>query len=186
MMESKHSPITKTCAYDTERLHVLPWKEYADSAEKVLAFAELVTEILSPEVTKDLPAGWQQIITSADAKQWVQERDEESSLLLIQDQSSQSIIGLMFLHESESDDSSIEVRLGYLISQEHWGMGYATELIKGLVHWCKGIEKIKSISGGVESANIGSIKVLEKNSFKCESEPNASTLFFEYHFQRGH
>jgi len=179
------SSVTKSCAYHTKRLHVLPWKEYADSTKKILAFAELVTEILSPEVTKDLPSGWQQIITPADAKQWVEERDEESSLLIIQDQSSKAIIGLMFLHESESDDSSIEVRLGYLIAEKHWGKGYATELVQGLVHWCKSIEKIKSISGGVESGNIGSIKVLERSDFKCVSETNEPTLFFVYHFQRG-
>ena len=184
-MESMHSPVTKSSSYHTERLHVLPWKEYANSSEKVHAFAELVTEILSPEVTKDLPSGWQQIITAADARQWVEERDEESSLLLIQDQSSQAIIGLMFLYESESKDLSIEVRLGYLIAQKHWGKGYATELIQGLVHWCKSIEKIKSISGGVESGNIGSIKVLERNGFKCISDANDPTLFFVYHFQRG-
>ena len=181
-----HSPVTKSCAYNTERLQVLPWKDYADSSEKVFAFAELVSQLLSPEVTKDLPDSWQQVFTGADAKQWVEDRDEESNLLLIQNQSSKAIIGLMFLHESESDDSSVEVRLGYLIAQEHWGKGYATELIQGLVLWCKGIKKIKSISGGVESGNIGSIKVLERSDFKCISEANDPTLFFVYHFQRKH
>jgi len=159
---------------------------YADSAEKVHAFAELVSQLLSPEVTKDLPDSWQQVFTGADAKQWVSERDKESSLLLIQDESTQTIIGLMFLHESTEEDSSVEVRLGYLIAQEHWGKGYATELVQGLVEWCKGVENIKSILGGVESTNLGSIKVLERSGFKCESDANEPTLFFAYHFQRGH
>jgi len=40
------------------------------------------------------------------------------------------------------------------------------------------------ISGGVESDNIGSIKVLESNGFKCMFDARELTLFFVYHFLR--
>jgi len=49
-----------------------------------------------------------------------------------------------------------------------WGKGYAAELIGGFVKWCKDND-ISTVTGGVDSDNIASIRVLEKNNFVRES-----------------
>lgn len=53
----------------------------------------------------------------------------------------------------------------YLISETLWWKGYGTELIKGLVVWCKSSRNIRSLSGGVATKNTGSARILEKCGF---------------------
>jgi L-amino acid N-acyltransferase YncA len=59
-------------------------------------------------------------------------------------------------------------------------------LIGALVEWCKNNDNIKSLSGGVESDNIGSIKIMEKTGFSLsrKSNPSDQVLFYEIVFNR--
>lgn len=41
-------------------------------------FAQDVIKILTPNVTQTLSDGWQNITTISNAKEWIQERNEES------------------------------------------------------------------------------------------------------------
>ena len=51
-----------------------------------------------------------------------------------------------------------------MLAESAWGKGFATELITGLVNWCRE-NAIKSITGGVEHNNPASARVLEKCGF---------------------
>ncbi len=89
-------------------------------------------------------------------------------------------IGLLLLHESTPDAS--ELRLGYLIGESHWGVGYATELVRGLVEWAR-IHSYALIIAGVAADNQPSRRVLEKCGFSSSGESSSSELFYEIHLR---
>lgn len=120
---------------------------------------------MTPNVTKALPDDWQKIDTLSKAENWVNERKADSNFYAISLTETNEIVGFLFLYNSEEIKTLNYLILGYLLTESVWGKGIGSELIKGLVKWCKESEIINSISGGVEKDNIGSIKVLEKNGF---------------------
>lgn len=71
--------------------------------------------------------------------------------------------------------------VGYAIRFNHWGKGYATEAMKGLLDWWWALpregEEAGRKSGGKEAilanankANGGSLRVMEKSGFKVYHE----------------
>jgi len=176
--------IEERCQYKTQRLSVSPWTKQVRSHELENIFALRVIEILTPNVTKALPDGWQKLKSINDAKKWINDRNLESHFLTIQLNSTGETIGFIFLFESESNQTSFDLRFGYLLSEKLWGKGIGTELIEGLIKWCKEAGDIKSLTGGVECDNIGSIKVLEKTGFSISDmdSPSEQVIFYEYQF----
>ncbi len=162
--------------FATERLSLMRWQNLATTPNFEDAGITAVLTILSPEVTKALPDGWQSVNTPEKAKKWIAERDADSHFYAVVNKESREVIGFLFLYR---DGESQELRLGYLIGEAYWGKGIGTELIKGLVSWCKTAQVVKSLSGGVEENNIGSIKVLEKCGFQESSEemPSGVSLY---------
>jgi [ribosomal protein S5]-alanine N-acetyltransferase len=58
--------------------------------------------------------------------------------------------------------------VGYSLSKNHNGKGYATEAVKLIVNYAFTSLKLHRIEAGVMPRNIGSIRVLEKAGFKKE------------------
>lgn len=164
------------CTFRTERLIVAP----LSTDEDLNALAVRAMEILSPEVTKSMPPGWQSIDDANKASDWIQERDSESTFLLVKSRVDDVVQGFIFLYIEDENLSAI--RFGYLFGQESWGKGLGTEVLRGFVDWARKNGSVKSISGGVEKTNIGSIKVLEKVGF-IELGSNSDTIFYEYRFE---
>jgi RimJ/RimL family protein N-acetyltransferase len=149
--------------------------------ENMIALAARTKDILSPEVTHSLPPGWQSIYSLERAKEWIEERANESAFLLIKSKLNPEVLGFIFLYPDESDDKNkIAIRFGYLLGKENWGKGIGTEVLGGFVKWAEKTHAIKSISGGVEKSNIGSIKVLEKVGFSKLENDTPDTIFYEY------
>jgi ribosomal-protein-alanine N-acetyltransferase len=176
--------IEERCNFDTKRLSVSSWTNQVKGLDSEINFAEKVTEILSPNVTKALPDGWQSIDTINGAQEWINERNKESHFVTIQLSTTNERVGFIFLYESDSEHEFHDLRFGYLLSEKVWGKGLGTELIEGLIKWCKKEGNIKLISGGVETDNIGSIKVLEKTGFSASTVDNQTegVIFYEYQF----
>ena len=180
----KQKTIEKRCNFKTDRLSVCGWASlYADKESKN-NFDKKVISILTPKVTKSLPDGWQNIKTVTDAQSWIRDRAEESHFVTVQLKPTNEIVGFIFFYESDFQESSYKLRFGYLLSDSVWGKGLGVELIKGLINWCKAEGNIISISGGVETDNVGSIKVLEKTGFSPSTIANRTedTVFYEYLF----
>ena len=55
-----------------------------------------------------------------------------------------------------------EYELGYRIIQKYWGRGYATELCEGLIHYTLDEMKLSKITAVTCSANIASVKILDR------------------------
>ena len=67
----------------------------------------------------------------------------------------------MMLFESPQTD----VRLGYLLAEQAWGRGLASELVGGFVCWYEANPAIRHLVAGVDQDNVASVRVLEKNGF---------------------
>ena len=123
--------------------------------------------MLTEPVTRMLPSAWQGDYTVSRAREWIRERDQEGTTLLVIDNSTKEPVGLVILIEVDSKNAidGIEVRVGYLLAESAWGKGLATELVKGLVEWCRTQSTIATLAGGVNADHPVSMRVLEKNGF---------------------
>ena len=178
---AKNNSLDQRCSFETKRLLIKSWKFQVAKPSSESEFAKIVIKILSKKVTKSLPDGWQEIDSIKKAIEWIKNRAEESTFLIVQLNSTLEVVGFLFLYESNLSDKSIELRLGYLLSESVWGRGLGSELIRGLVQWCEDHSDITSISCGIESENLGSIKVLEKNGFVAVLSKNTrgNVIFME-------
>ena len=136
--------------------------------------------MLTEPVTRSLPESWQGSDSLARADRWIAERDDEGCALLAVEKATGQPAGLVILFESELPEAGgSELRVGYLLAETYWGMGVATELVEGLVAWCRGQAEISSLAGGVERSNPASRRVLEKNGFSLAGDDSdrAEQLF---------
>ena len=166
-------------SFKTDRLSVMPL-----SSDLNLELLSVETNsILSPEVTKALPPGWQNIDSNDKAAAWLEDRLGESVVLLIHSQDDADLLGFIFLYmDDDSTENTIVIRFGYLLGKKSWGKGIGTEVMRGFIQWAKDTKYVKSVSGGVEKSNLGSIKVLEKAGFEKSEEETEDTLFYSYRF----
>ena len=141
------------------------WHSLTTDDWAVQDLAEVVAQILTDRVTRSLPTGWQGAYTLDRASKWIEERDAEGTALLVVGRATGTPMGLMILFEpATADNAAVEVRLGYLLAEDAWGGGLASELVSGFVDWCRRHE-VGSVVGGVERDNAASRRVLEKNGF---------------------
>lgn len=178
-MKNKLSEVlNENCLFKTSRVSILNWNFIESQMELKNSTIESVLKIMTPNVTKSLPGGWQKLDTAHKAKNWINERKEDSNFYSIILTETNEIIGFLFLYENHDIKESNELRLGYLLTETIWGKGIGSELIKGLLKWSNNSGIINSISGGVEKDNIGSIKVLEKNGFYKSNEKLPGNMLF--------
>ncbi len=157
----------ESCRFETERLLVNEWRSLSSSDWREQDLADVVISMLTENVTHDLPGPWRGSYTVERGRQWVNERDEEGTTLLAIEKSTRQAVGLMILSEVQDTErvNHTDMRLGYLLSEDHWGKGLASEMVTGFIDWCRHQTSILSISGGVATDNIASIRVLQKNGF---------------------
>ena len=169
------------CEFETTRLRVNRLDNFISEASDDHEFSKQIISILSDEVTQSLPSGWQGISTIEQAVAWITDRKSDGLASVIISKSKDEVVGFLFLSvEHSAISSDFEVRLGYLLTEKIWGQGFGGELIGGLIDWCKNDGRISVITGGVDTSNIGSIRVLEKNDFVpsvAESAPDGVVIY---------
>ena len=167
----------RNCTFETGRLLVKDWHTVSSSDWRSRELADVVLAMLTERVTRSLPATWQSICTTGRAREWIEERDREGPTLLVVDKLTQRAVGLMFLFEMKAEGCADDrdVRLGYLLSEDSWGKGIASELVDGFVRWCREQGTISSIAGGVAPDNPASARVLDKNGFRLLGGGDALT-----------
>lgn len=154
-------------AFVTERLTVRPWHDWVGSANGSTELAEVVAGMLTPAVTASLPDEWHGRFSVERARRWIDQRDAEGDTLLAVDEASARAVGLLVLHVSRAGpDQRVDIRLGYLIAEADWGLGFGRELVTGFVDWCRRQARVRSIAGGVDADNAASIRILEGNGFE--------------------
>jgi RimJ/RimL family protein N-acetyltransferase len=100
------------------------------------------------------------------AFQWVIERKEDRQLLGM-------IVARVEHHRWE---------LGYVLAHRHWGSGYMTEAVKGLIDWAFARAEVFRVWAVCDIENVASARVLEKAGMQREGvlrrwsvHPNVST-----------
>ena len=151
-----------TCGFTTERLKVQGVAAVLVEDLSEDAFLQRIIQLLSDEVVQSLPAYFHHINTLAKARQWLKIMRSESHLLVIQSRDSATTMGCVFLHEGDNKT----IHLGYFLGQSYWRKGYATEVLKGLVGWCKTSTAVNQLVGGVEADNVASANLLQQIGFE--------------------
>ena len=157
----------------TERLDVQEVAAHP-SIKVIEPLLTAITKTLTPTVVENLPPYFHDIVTIEDAKHWLDKMLDESRLLLVKEQSSNEIIGFLFI--SNSDYS--EAHIGYLLSEKHWGKGLATELLSGFIEMAARLKQWKKLVGGVDVTNKASSKLLTRLGFKKASAKDG-IVFYE-------
>lgn len=166
-----------SCEFETDRLSVGDWNSMTVEGPQYRELADVIVDLLTPVVTHSLPAQWSGDYSVERARAWIAERDDEGVTLMAMDRSSGRPIGLVLLFVESAgrnhERRSAEVRLGYLLGEDSWGKGFATELVAGLVGWCRK-HRVASIAGVVSDDNPASARVLTKNSFREVADDDAA------------
>lgn len=168
--------------YTTNELIVKEWHSFEPKELSQPDLADIVEDILEPEVTKTFPLMWRGDYDKKRAKAWIYERDCESKTLLAVEKETKKAIGFINFFREGDRNKGDYFRIGYVVSKVKWGKGVATELVEGFIHWCKE-NNISTVSAAVDPDNIASIRVLEKNNFLTETtDTNGISRLFVYDF----
>ena len=180
-MKTEAAYLITNCEFETSRLKVNRIDDFISETCDGNEFSKQVISILTDEVTQSLPIGWQGINTIEQAVTWITERKSDGLVSVITTKPKDEVVGFLFLSAERSASSSdFELRLGYLLAKKIWGQGFGGELIGGLIDWSKSNGRVSVITGGVDTSNIGSIRVLEKNDFVLsvtESAPDGVVIY---------
>jgi ribosomal-protein-alanine N-acetyltransferase len=76
-------------------------------------------------------------------------------------------IGLIFIapHHNPSD-----MEISYMFFPEYWGMGYAFETVKTIIHFCNKTLNLNRVVSETQTANFSSCSLLEKLGYRLESK----------------
>ncbi|AEF56309.1 GNAT family N-acetyltransferase [Marinomonas posidonica] len=136
-----------------------------------------IIDVLSGDATEYLPEEWANIDSQSKADTWLKQRLSEGDLFLVSKKACNTFVGLLLIYGFEQGKKDQDVRIGYVISDEFWGKGFASELIKALISKLSKIEGVSSVIGGVVPSNIGSVKVLTKNGFHFLESLNGTAFY---------
>ena len=87
-----------------------------------------------------------------------QESSSTKKLWAITEKENDTLIGICGLIKNDENDDEIVYRL----SEVYWGIGYGTEIAKGLIHYAFEILKLYLLTADVNVENVKSAKILDK------------------------
>ncbi|MGF1753654.1 GNAT family N-acetyltransferase [Vibrio makurazakiensis] len=165
-------------SFETLRLTVA---EIADglALSKQSELLERIPHILTPAVVENLPPYFHNIASNGQAKVWLERMLLESRLLQVET-NNHELIGFLFAYV-ESDNYA---HIGYLLAEEYWGQGLASELLEGFIGKVVESESWSKLIGGVDQSNISSAKLLKKLGFTEQPINGSSVVFYEYTIPR--
>lgn len=135
--------------FETKRLSIRPWSTDEPT--------DPLRAILTPPVLAHLPPPLQH----ADPERWIADRLDESEVYAVMTDG--ALIGLVMLAHFDA------VHVGYLLAEDAWGQGFASELLHGLVKALSAKAPL-DLRAGVAKDNPASARVLEKAGFKIYEE----------------
>ncbi len=84
----------------------------------------------------------------------------------VERKSAPGIIGDVAFHRMFEDKRQAEI--GYTLSREHWGQGYGTEAVAGLIDWLFSTFDLHRIRANIDPLNAASARLLEKAGMRRE------------------
>ena len=97
-------------------------------------------------------------------------------MFLVCETPSETIIGLIFVYV----DKDKQAHIGYLLGEDYWGRGFASELLTGFIAFASRQADWSGLIGGVEKANTVSSHLLQKLGFVKTADGDGSTTYYRY------
>jgi RimJ/RimL family protein N-acetyltransferase len=152
--------LTAIPTLETNRLILLPWKiEYA---EDMLIFA-------SNENVINAAGGWKLITDANKAKEKIKnyiDKNSDEWAISVKTNNGYIIIGSIGMQINKSKNDNLSFTFGYLIAEEYWGQGIATEAVQKLLNYAFVGLKCDIINVYHKLFNQRSKRVIEKCKFK--------------------
>lgn len=127
------------------------------------------------EVLSRLPSPYTRVDAVAFVEIFAQRADERPFAITL-DGRFIGVVGFTFAE-------GLAPELGYWLGEPHWGKGYMTEAVKGLIEAAQETGQFKLIRAQALASNAGSLNVLEKSGFRrirSGTEPDGvSRVFLE-------
>jgi RimJ/RimL family protein N-acetyltransferase len=93
-------------------------------------------------------------------------KNPEAGFFIVRSKQDEKLIGVAKLVALETNQAEV----GYMISPEYWGNGYASEMVEFMIRLTRDIQLAEELIGIVDPENPASIGVLAKFGFKlCET-----------------
>ncbi len=166
----------------TDRLSARHWREWLKESGRRAALVDRLCQFVSPRVLEFLPKHMQTEQSPEAISAWIDIVDQEGDILAVRKTESGRIIGLFLVMSDFADPASIPtVRIGYMLAEEAWGQGYASELVTGLINEIKKGPPVLLLAG-VMRENQASARVLTKCGFQKieeQSSPNGDYFRLE-------
>lgn len=167
-----------TISFETKRLRVVEVSGELTETERS-ALIEQIPLILTPLVVENLPPYFHGITSCELAGAWFDRMLLESRLLQVKSETNE-LIGFLFAYvENESD-----AHIGYLLTEEYWGKGLASELLQHFIEEVTNTEPWLKLVGGVETSNAASSNLLKKLGFVEQPANERGVIFYEYTLPR--
>lgn len=146
--------------FKTARLAVRDWLEDLTGPSRP-ELDRAVAAMLTPPVLVHLAPDAQDM--SRGVAGWIERQAGLAQGLTLRLVETQEIIGIGLLVREGAD-----IHVGYLLAERHWGRGYATEMLIGLVDALRTMAPV-TLRAGVSPDNPTSARVLEKAGFALDT-----------------
>lgn len=155
---SDDSPPLPLKVLTTERLRLRPWQ--ISDAKDMFDYAR--SELVGPS------AGWAPHESLEDSKEVIRHFINTGEVYAIVLQENDKVIGSIGIHEKKPDDSdpsSGQREIGYVLNPAYWGNGYMPEAVEEVKAFCFHDLGIKKLWCGHFLDNMNSKRVIEKCGF---------------------
>ncbi len=140
--------------------------------ELIEADANLFFDMMgNPNVMNPVPAKvMNRLESDASLMDFISNEYSDKTVRAIILKDSNEFIGLCALLKNDENEDEI----GYRLREKFWGLGFGTEITKGMFNYVFDILNLDLITADVDLTNKRSIKILEKfmiptKEFKCET-----------------
>ena len=161
-------------SFESQRLTVVEMTGELDLS-KHSYLLERVPQILTPVVVENLPPYFHGIGSYEEARRWLEGMLLGSRLLQV-GTGEDELIGFLFAYVEKDEYAHI----GYLLAEEYWDRGLASELLQGFIHEVEKSESWLKLIGGVDQSNVASAKLLKKLGFIEQTANDSGVVFYEY------
>lgn len=158
--------MAKDYVFETERLRMR--KPIADDADRLYALTEgeeMRTFLAMPEPNRT--ENLNRLLRNAGS--WLL---FGYGIAMVEEKASGDFVGtcgIFRVDRGHGDDFNIP-EAGWIIDQNHWGKGYATEAMQGAIQWFEGEFGKQPLGCMIEFGNVASDKVARKLGFKILRE----------------
>jgi putative acetyltransferase len=125
------------------------------------------------------PAGWKPHANIAESWSILQSFIAQDHIWAIEKKDNQSLIGSIGLHLDQKRIGLSVRSLGYVLSEEAWGHGYATEAAQRIIAYGFEIMELTMISVYHYPFNTASERVIRKCGFVYEGTLRKSSMIFD-------